>query len=106
MNNGMGKIGCCLEISTGVRVPGHPQNFIKTNAMTKSEDFNAGWWNCLVSFAAELLRCDRHGAARIIKTVMKEAGVTDDELVGVLAKSNEIGMPEQVYDCLDNMYLD
>ena len=74
--------------------------------MTKSEDFNAGWWNCLVSFAAELLRCDRHGASRTLKTVMKEAGVTGDELVGILAKSDEIGMPEQVYDCLDNMYLD
>ena len=74
--------------------------------MTKSEDFNAGWWNCLFSFAAELLRCDRHGAARTIKTVMKEAGVTDDELVGVLAMSDRMGIPEQVYDGLTNMYLD
>ena len=24
-DNKMGKIGCCLEISIGVRVPGHPQ---------------------------------------------------------------------------------
>jgi hypothetical protein len=74
--------------------------------MTKLEDFDAGWWNCLFSFAAELLCCDRYKAEQIIKTVMKDAGVTDDELVGVLAKSDEMGMPEQVYDCLDNMYLD
>ena len=74
--------------------------------MSRTDEFDAGWWNCLISFAAELLRCDRTGADRIIKTVMKEAGVTDDELVGVLAKSEEIGMPEQVYDCLVHMYLD
>lgn len=74
--------------------------------MAKSKDFDAGWWNCLFSFAAELLRCDRHGAERIIKTVMIEAGVTDDELVGILAESDAMGIPDQVYDCLDNMYLD
>lgn len=75
----------------------------KTIAMAKTEDFDAGWWNCLFSFAAELLRCNRCEAERIIRTVMIEAGVTDDELVGVLAKSDQMGMPESVYDCLDSI---
>lgn len=87
-----------------VRLSIKPQN--KTNAMAKTEDFDAGWWNCLFSFAAELLRCNRYEAEQIIRTVMIEAGVTDDELVGVLAKSDQMGMPESVYDCLDSIYLD
>lgn len=74
--------------------------------MEKSKNFNEGWWNCLILFAAELLRRDHRGAIRIIETVMQEAGVTNDELVDVLAESDEIEMPEQVYDCLYDMYLD
>jgi|GEM_PF-3067050 hypothetical protein len=74
--------------------------------MAQLNDFNTGWWNCLFSFAAELLRCDRYDAIRIVKTVLVEAGVTDDELVGILAMSDRMGMPEPVYDCLDKIYLD
>lgn len=71
--------------------------------MNKSKEFNEGWWNCLFSFAQELVGMNRCITEQIVQSVIIAAGVSDDELNEVLDNAQSLGMPEEVYELLEDL---